>query len=149
MKKEVFEFSVKQASYAMVKIRATSFEEALNHLKEDSYWMDSLIWRVDAFSEIEINEGDTYPEDGGLDIDLNNTSESATLYGTLVIKQIPSSADVKVTDSTGARFEFKLNDEEMIAAGKCSWEVFSDGVSLGKGSYEIYPGETNPLFINI
>ena len=129
MKKEVFEFSVKQASYAMVKIRATSFEEALNHLKEDSYWMDSLIWRVD--------------------IDLNNTSESATLYGTLVIKQIPSSADVKVTDSTGARFEFKLNDEEMIAAGKCSWEVFSDGVSLGKGSYEIYPGETNPLFINI
>jgi hypothetical protein len=45
-------------------------------------------------------------------------------FVTLVIKQIPSSADVKVTDSTGARFEFKLNDEEMIAAGKCS--SFSD-----------------------
>jgi len=149
MKKEIFEFSIKQSSYAMVKIRATSSEEALNHLKEDPYWMESLIWGVDSFSEIEINEGDTYSDEGEFDIDLNNTSESATGYGTLVIKKIPGSANIKVTDSTGTSFEFKLNDEEMIAAGKCSWEVFSDGVSLGKGVYEIYPGETNPLFINI
>jgi len=149
MKKEIFEFSIKKSSYAMLKIRATSFEEALNHLKEDPYWMESLIWGVDSFSEIEINEVDTYSDEGEFDIDLKNTSESAAGYGTLVIKKIPSSSNIKVTDSTGTSFEFKLNDEEMIAAGKCNWEVFSDGVSLGKGVYEIYPGETNPLIINI
>jgi hypothetical protein len=149
MEKEIFTFSIKQSNYASVKIQANSFDEALKHLKEDPYWMESLIWQTDSFSEIEITDTGTYTDDGEFDIDLSDTSESVAGYGNLVIKKLPEGSNIKVTDSTGASFQFKLNDEEMIAAGKCSWEVFSDGISLGKGSYEIYPGETNPLFVNI
>ena len=81
--------------------------------------------------------------------DLTDDNKPELEYGTLVIKKIPENSVIKVADSSGAIFELKLNDEQMIAAGICNWEVKSNGVSLGKGSYDIYPSETNPLFVNI
>lgn len=143
MKKGIYEFSVKQSSYSMIKVRASSEEEALNHLKEDPYWMNNIVWNTDSFNEIEINEFELN-DDGSFDIDL-----TAEKYGTLVVKKIPEKSVIKVTDSSGAIFELKLNDEQMIAAGICNWEVKSNGISLGKGSYDIYPSETNPLFVKI
>ena len=148
MKKGIYEFSVKQSSYSMIKVRASSEEEALNHLKEDPYWMNNIVWNTDSFNEIEINEFELN-DDGSFDIDLTDDNKPEIEYGTLVIKKIPEKSVIKVTDSSGAIFELKLNDEQMIAAGVCNWEVKSNGVSLGKGIYDIYPSETNPLFVKI
>ena len=148
MKKVIYEFSVKQSSYSMIKVRASNQEEALNHLKEDPYWMNNIVWNTDSFNEIEINEFELN-DDGSFDIDLTAENKPEVEYGTLVVKKIPENSVIKVTDSSGAIFELKLNDEQMIAAGICNWEVKSNGISLGKGSYDIYPSETNPLFVKI